>query len=72
MSTDAQKRASARYNARNTVQLAIRLNKATDADVIARIMEAPSKAGYIKELVRADLRRERHAKPQHPVGDGPC
>lgn len=59
MSTDAQKRASARYNARNTVQLAIRLNKATDADVIARIMEAPSKAGYIKALIRRDMDAHR-------------
>jgi len=54
MSTDAQKRASKRYNDANTVQVAIRLNKATDADVIARLMEAPSKAGYIKQLIRRD------------------
>ena len=61
MSTDAQKRASRRYNDANTVQVAIRLNKVTDADVIARLMEAPSKAGYIKQLIRRDaalLRRE--------------
>lgn len=61
MSTDAQKRASKRYNDANTVQVAIRLNKVTDADVIARLMEAPSKAGYIKQLIRRDaalLRRE--------------
>lgn len=54
MSTDAQKRASKRYNDANTVQVAIRLNKVTDADVIARLMEAPSKAGYIKQLIRRD------------------
>lgn len=54
MSTDAQKRASRRYNDANTVQVAIRLNKVTDADVIARLMEAPSKAGYIKQLIRRD------------------
>lgn len=61
MSTDAQKRASKRYNDANTVQVAIRLNKVTDADVIARLMEVPSKAGYIKQLIRRDaalLRRE--------------
>lgn len=61
MSTDAQKRASKRYNDANTVQVAIRLNKATDADVIARLEEVPSKAGYIKQLIRRDaalLRRE--------------
>lgn len=61
MATDAQKRASKRYNDANTVQVAIRLNKVTDADVIARLMEAPSKAGYIKQLIRRDaalLRRE--------------
>lgn len=62
MSTDAQKRASKRYNDANTVQVAIRLNKATDADVIARLEEVPSKAGYIKQLIRRDaalLRPER-------------
>lgn len=59
MSTDAQKRASKRYNDANTVQVAIRLNKATDADVIARLEEVPSKAGYIKALVRRDAALRR-------------
>lgn len=57
MASDAQVRASARYNARNTVQVPLRLNVNTDADIIRRLEEQPSKAGYIKALIREDIRR---------------
>lgn len=58
MASDAQIRASARYNATNTIQVAIRLNRTTDADVIKRLASVESKAGYIKALVREDIKRQ--------------
>lgn len=57
MSTEAQKRASRRYNEASTVQLNIRLNRKTDADVIAQLGRQSSKAGYIKKLIREDMGR---------------
>ena len=37
----------------------MRLNKKTDADVIARLNEMESKRGYIIELIREDIEYER-------------
>ena len=33
----------------------LRLNKNTDADIIAKLESVPSKMGYIKQLIRADI-----------------
>ena len=60
MSTEAQKRASMKYNRASTVPVPLRLNKATDADILARLKEVPSKQGYIKSLIRADIEREKN------------
>ena len=54
----AQLRAQAKYDKDNTVQIKLKLNKKTDADIIKRISEADSKQGYIKELIRSDIRSD--------------
>lgn len=43
------------YNKENTVQVALRLNKNTDADVIKWLNAQKNKQGYIKELIRQDI-----------------
>lgn len=43
------------YNKENTVQVALRLNKNTDADVIRWLNAQKNKQGYIKELIRQDI-----------------
>lgn len=50
--------ASARWDEHNTVQIKLKLNKATDADILARLEEVASKQGYIKELIRKDIKKE--------------
>lgn len=55
MRTEAQKRADAKYKSESTARLFVELNKNTDADIIARLAEMPSKAGYIKQLIRQDM-----------------
>lgn len=55
MTTEAQKKASARYDAKMTKQLCIRLNKKTDADIIEWLSHQQSKQGYIKGLIRKDM-----------------
>ena len=54
----AQLRAQAKYDKDNTVQVKLKLNKKTDADIIKRLSEADSKQGYIKELIRIDILRD--------------
>lgn len=49
--------AAHKYNALNTVQIPIRLNKNTDADILAHLESVQSKQGYIKELIRRDMSR---------------
>lgn len=55
MTTDAQKRASRKYNAANTKQVIIRLNKRTDADILETLAARENVQGYIKALIRADV-----------------
>ncbi len=56
MTTEAQKRASERYDAANTIQFKLKLNRKTDADIIAKLESVEKKQTYIKELIRADLK----------------
>ena len=57
MQTQAQKRAVQKYDAANTVQVKMKLNTKTDADILAKLDRVPNKQGYIKELIRKDLHR---------------
>ena len=43
-----------RYQKKNVIQLNIRLNKKTDADIISILNSKTSKSGYIKSLIRGD------------------
>lgn len=52
MATQAQKEASARYDAKNTVQIKLKLNKKTDEDIILILEAAGNKQGFIKNLIR--------------------
>ena len=35
----------------------MKLNRRTDGDVLEKLDNVPSKQGYIKELIRADLKK---------------
>jgi hypothetical protein len=48
----------ARYDAANCTQVKLKLNVKTDADIIAYLSEKGNKQGYIKALIREDMRRE--------------
>ncbi len=52
------KEASARWDAENTVQIKMKLNRTTDADILSRLEEVASKQGYIKELIRKDIKKK--------------
>ena len=53
--TEAQARATAKYQKSNTKLYTIRLNLNTDADVIEKLGKVDSKQGYIKALIRNDI-----------------
>ena len=55
--TEAQKRATAKYDRENTVPKMLKFNKVTDADILARFDEVGNVQGYIKALIRADIEK---------------
>ena len=57
MASEAQKRAIAKYDAANTVQVKLKLNRVTDADILERLEEVGNQQGYIKRLIREDLEK---------------
>ena len=59
MATEAQKRAVKKYDSENTKQIHLKLNKTTDADVLAFLERQDSIQGYIKRLIREDIERQK-------------
>lgn len=55
MATEAQLRANAKYDSRNTKQIKLKLNLSTDADILQRLEASGNVQGYIKALIRADI-----------------
>ena len=53
-STEAQKRASAKYNKLHTTRFPLTFG-VNDQDILAWLRYQPSQAGYIKALIRADM-----------------
>lgn len=56
MATKAQIKAQAKYDKENTKQVILKLNLNNDADILAKLENEKNKQGYIKELVRRDMR----------------
>lgn len=52
---DSNLRAITKFTKEKTSSVNLRLNKNTDADIIAKLESVPSKMGYIKQLIRADI-----------------
>lgn len=56
--SDAQMRAVAKYDAQNTKQIMLKLNRSTDADILAKLAATGNVQGYIKALIRADIAKQ--------------
>lgn len=54
--SDAKIKAANKYNATHTKIIPIRLNLETDADILAQLESVSSKMGYIKNLIRKDMK----------------
>lgn len=56
MSPYIKKEYNAKYDEQNTKQLKLKLNTNTDRDILDRLESVPNKQGYIKELIRKDIK----------------
>ena len=56
--SDAQRKANAKYEREKTRSIKIKLTKSTDADILRKLDDVGNKQGYIKALIRADLKKE--------------
>ena len=61
--SDAQIRASQKYNAKATKTILIRLNINNDKDIISHLDKQKSKMGYIKDLIIQDATQPKHYPP---------
>lgn len=50
--------AHTRYQKAHTTSVTIRFFKNTEQDIIAKLESVPNKAGYIKRLIREDIKKE--------------
>lgn len=59
---DSEKRKAykATWDAGNTKQIKIKLNIRTDADILDHLEQTENVQGYIKQLIREDMKGEQH------------
>ena len=55
--SDAQIKAVAKYDAENTKSFLLKLNRKTDADIIAFLEQQPNKLAYMKKIIRDDMQK---------------
>lgn len=48
-------KAHQRWVAEHTTRIVMNLNHNTDAEILEKLANVPSKQGYIKDLIRADI-----------------
>lgn len=52
----------ARYDEKNCKRYSIKVHNENDADIIAKLSSVPSIQGYIKQLIRHDIEKEKGEK----------
>ena len=55
MATEAQRKASAKYDKEHTKSMLFKFNTTNDADILAKLDAVGNKQGYIKSLIREDI-----------------
>ena len=58
MVSEAQKKAVLKYDSINTRAIKLKLNLKTDADILEHLDRIDNKQGYIKSLIRKDIKGE--------------
>ena len=57
MTTESKKAAKSKYDAKTAIYKSLKLNRNTDADIIAYLEKQPNFQGYLKQLIRDDMKR---------------
>ena len=57
MASKAQAKASSKYDKANTKGVYLKLNIHTDADILKRLKSVGNAQGYIKNLIRCDIKK---------------
>lgn len=57
--SEANLRAIKKYQDKNIRQIKMNFHRTLDADVLDKLDSVPSKQGYIKELIRADIAKQK-------------
>ena len=57
MISEAKRKANARYDASHTKQIKLKLNLDTDDDILRHLELLDNKQGYIKKLIRNDIKK---------------
>lgn len=58
--TDKQKKYTQDWKAKNVKQVKIDLNRNTDEDIIKYLDSMDNKQGYLKDLIRKDMKRQQN------------
>lgn len=59
MATEARLKANAKYDAAHTKMYCMKLNLKHDKDVIDKLKSVGNIQGYIKDLIRADIAKDK-------------
>lgn len=57
MARESQRRANAKYDKVNTTGIYLKFNNNTDIDILDHLKSISNKQGYIKELIRKDIKK---------------
>lgn len=53
---------SAKYERENLLRVMVKFNRKTEPELVERVEQEESKAGYLKRLVKEDIEREGNAQ----------
>lgn len=56
MVSESQKESNKKYDKNNTKQIKLKLNLKTDKDILDKLNSVGNKQGYIKKLIRNDIK----------------
>lgn len=59
MTTEAQKKARDKYNKEHYKVVNFKVNRETKKDILEHLEAQPNKQGYIKELIKQDMRTKK-------------
>ena len=55
---DSRTKANLKYQKKNIKQMKLDLNRNTDSDIISFLEKCENKQGYIKKLIREDMKKQ--------------